>query len=176
MRVCGGGTATCRGAKTTARAGETERELTDSATGRECQMHTHPGSGVKEPGPPRHSLLGIFPVGFYPNLQISKKPYRNPVPFLDCIVEAAFPGRQGVCRRRHKGEQKAGASPGDHHLGHSQTTETFAGPTEPRGAKNVLHPFIKQLDLQTFLLSVPASMAMACKYSSGINRVINQVL
>lgn len=59
-------------------------------------MPTHLGSGAKEPGPPRHSLLGIFPVGFNPNLQVSKKPYRNPVPFLDCIVEAAFPGTKSL--------------------------------------------------------------------------------
>lgn len=150
LRVCGGGTATCQGVKTTARAGETEGELTDSTTGRECQMHTHTWTvRARSLDPSGHSLLGIFPVGFYYNLKVSKNPHRNPVPSLDCLVEAVFSGARS--RRRHKGDQKAGASPGDHQLRHSQTTETYAGPTEPRGTENVLHPFIKQLDLQTSL-------------------------
>lgn len=127
-----------------------QREPTDSETGRECQMHTHPGSGARNLDPPRHSVLGIFPVGFYPHLPVSKKPYRNPVLFLDALWKE-HSQEQRVCRKRHKGEQKAGASPGDHQLGHSHTTETFAGPTEPRGTEDVLHPFIKQLDLQTSL-------------------------
>lgn len=77
-----------------------QSELTDSTTGRECQMHTHTWTaGPKSLDAPRHSLLGIFPVGFYPNLQVSKNPHRNPVPFLDCIVEAIFPGTRSLQKR-----------------------------------------------------------------------------
>lgn len=59
--------------------------------------HAHtPGPWGQGAWSPRHSLLGIFPVGLYPNLQVSKNPYRNPVLFLDCTVEAAFPGTRSL--------------------------------------------------------------------------------
>lgn len=43
-----------------------------------------------------HSPLDIFPVIFFTLICKSIKPYRSPVPFLDCIFEAVFPGTRSL--------------------------------------------------------------------------------
>lgn len=87
--VCGRGTATCWGAKTTARAGETEREQREihQQAGRANALT--PGQGGKEPAPPG-THCWANPGGF--TLVCKSEKTCTEILLLDCPVESALPG------------------------------------------------------------------------------------